>query len=141
MRIEFFADKNGGLDERALSGGVYRVDLVSMDETGELIPLYVGEGGCIVKRCGVHLMEFNNAPEYFGLHKKDVDNDALILRFSVVKTLKTKDGRFDKTYIEEENKVKNSIKPITQTESENSDNMLRKEKKIKVVQKALKEKG
>ena len=141
MRIEYFVNKDGKMDNDALKGGVYRVDLASARVNGKVIPLYVGEAGCIVKRCGVHLMMFSNNPEYFGLRDEDVEDDALVLRFYVARSMATKIGRYDPTYIAEENTIKGKVKPLTQNDSENSDNMRPIKHKMTLVQQAMIEKG
>lgn len=130
MKVELFM-KDGYLDNRALIGGVYRVDLLSTVKPRS-IHLYVGEAGCIVKRCGKHLMEFSNNPEYFGLTKEDTDNPNLILKFSVAKTIDLlKKSSEDKRYTNVEKKIKAKVKPILQVPSYESDNMISKEKKLK----------
>ena len=140
MKIELF-EKDGYLDNRSLGGGVYRVDILSIDKPGS-IPLYIGEAGCIVKRCGMHLMKFTNNPEYFGLTKEDTNNPNLILRFSVEKTIEQiKEGNQDKRYIEAEKNVKAKIKPILQVSSQNSDRMISIEKKRKVLHEERKKLG
>ena len=140
MRIEYFW-KDDCLDKRALDGGVYQVDLLS-EKSDKVIHLYVGEAGCIVKRCGTHLMKFSNNANYYGLYEKDTKDDSLILRFSVAKHIaRLKNGRYDPEYIESENKVKDKLKPLTQVTSKDSDNMLSKPQKIAAVQGKMKKYG
>ena len=79
MKIEYFL-KNGVLDNRALDGGVYVVDLLN-DNSKEVIHLYVGEAACIVNRCGKHLMEFSKNTRYFGIKKKYKNNKEVIKTF------------------------------------------------------------
>lgn len=138
MKIEYFLKKDGFLDKCALDGGVYVVDLLK-EESEEVIHLYVGEAGCIVKRCGKHLMEFSEKPEYFGIKKDHIDDDSLILRFSVKESLNDKDGRYNEEYKKNELNTIEELKPLTQNEK--NDHMRPIEKKIARVEKAMKEKG
>lgn len=139
MKIEYFL-KDGFLDKRALDGGVYVVDLLK-ENTRKVIHLYVGEGGCIVKRSGKHLMEFSKDPEYFGIKKEYKNKKNLILRFKVYHKLKEKEPFYDDLYIDFENKVIKKLKPLTQNPESNNDNMIAISKKIEKVEKAMKEKG
>lgn len=140
MKIEFFS-KDNYLDNKALDGGVYQIDLLS-NKSDKIIHLYVGEAGCIAKRCSVHLMKLSDDANYFGLDDNDIADDSIILKFSIAKHItKLKCGRVDPFYIENENKVKIKLKPLTQVSSENSDNMLGKMKRISIVQSKMKEYG
>ena len=140
MKILYFL-KDDYLDNKALDGGVYQIDLLS-DKSDKIIHLYVGEAGCIIKRCSMHLMKLSYDASYFGLTKSDISNDSLIIKFSVAKRItKLKCGTVDPVYIDNENKVKIKLKPLTQEQSEKSDNMLGKLKKISIVQSKMKEYG
>lgn len=52
LKIQFF-ETNEGLDERAVRGGVYQIELKGA--TGQTICLYIGESVWIAQRCGQHL--------------------------------------------------------------------------------------
>lgn len=138
MKIEYFL-VDGKLDNRALDGGVYRVDLII--DSDIVIPLYVGEAGCIVKRCGFHLLSFSNNSEYFGIQEKYLNEERLVLRFSVQSKLRDKSDRYDQLYIYEEEKAIKKIKPVTQNPESNNDNMISVKKKIEAVNRKMKEYG
>lgn len=140
MKIEFFCNKDGLLDKRALDGGVYAVDLLK-EKPKKVIHLYVGESNCIVKRCGQHLMEFSNNPEYFGIKKEYKDKNDLILRFTVHKPLEEKNGRYNDTYKSKELEAIKELKPLTQNPESGSDRMRHKVTKLKLVEEAMKKKG
>ncbi len=139
MKIEFFL-KDGVLDSRALDGGVYVVDLLKKRST-KVIHLYVGEAGCIVKRCGTHLMEFSKNPEYFGIKEEYIDRDNLILRFTVYRSLAEKKDRNDENYKKNEKDSIKELKPVTQNPEADNDHMLYKPTKIKNVELKMKEEG
>ena len=139
MKIEYFL-KNGVLDNRALDGGVYVVDLLK-DNSKQVIHLYVGEAGCIVKRCGTHLMEFSKKSEYFGIKEEYKNKKDLTLRFTVHRPLREKDGRVEEEYKKIELETIKELKPLTQNPESNSDNMLYIQTKIKIVEKIMIEKG
>ena len=113
MRIDFFTT-NEGMDERAVRGGVYHVELLNKN-TDSLISLYIGESVWIVARCGEHLYSLYDNPNYFGLTKEDLEDDDLTLRFSVLEEIEGKKsvlgvGKYKDTelkYIQKNN-------PITQ---------------------------
>ena len=139
MKIEYFL-KDGFLDKRALDGGVYVVDLLK-ENSRKVIHLYVGEGGCIVKRSGKHLMEFSKDPEYFGIKKEYKNKKDLILRFKVYHKLKAKEPYYDGLYIDYENEVIKKLKPLTQNPNWKKDDMVSLLEKKEKVEKAMKEKG
>lgn len=139
MKIEYFL-KNGVLDNRALDGGVYVVDLLN-DNSKEVIHLYVGEAACIVNRCGKHLMEFSKNTRYFGIKKKYKNNKDLVLRFTVHKHLRKKEEGYDKYYIEVENAIIKKLKPLTQYPNSKGDDMISEPTKTKNVEKMMIEKG
>ena len=129
MKIEYF-QKDGTLDVSALHGGVYRVDMQINDE---VINLYVGEAGCIVKRCGQHLLKLSNDLGYFGLVNENLEIENLTIRFSVHKPIqKAKQLNHDADYIEEQNLVKSNLKPLLQVPSQKSDRMLSEKQKIQI---------
>lgn len=138
MKIEYFLNEDGFLKKEALNGGVYAVDL-KKEQSEEVIHLYVGEAGCIVKRCGKHLMEFSINPEYFGIKKEYIKDDGLILQFCVKKSLEDKNGRYNGEYKQFELKMIEKLEPLTQNSK--NDHMRPIEKKIARVEKAMKEKG
>lgn len=84
MKIQFF-ETNEGFDDRAVRGGVYQIELKCVE--GQTIPLYIGESVWITERCGQHLYALYNDPNYFGLTVDDLNNDNLILTFSVLDEL------------------------------------------------------
>lgn len=88
MRIDYFITDEG-MDERAARGGVYHVELIKKN-TDTSISLYIGESVWIAARCGEHLYSFYDNPNYFGLTKEDIENDELILRFSVLEEIEGK---------------------------------------------------
>lgn len=139
MRIDFFTTDKG-MDERAARGGVYHVELLK-ENIDSLISLYIGESVWIATRCGEHLYSFYDDPNYFGLTKEDLENDELILRFSVLEGIEGKKsvlgvGKYKDTelkYIQENN-------PTTQFIT--SDRQLRDiHEKVRKVQFAMKECG
>lgn len=140
MKIEYFL-LNGYLDDRALNGGIYQVDLGKVD-SDKWIHLYVGEAGCMIKRCGQHLLEFSNDCKYFGLEKSDCKLEDLILKFSVNRKIeKAKKPYYDEEYIKNENEVKKELQPITQMINENVDDMISEDEKIKKVHQKMDEYG
>lgn len=139
MRIDFFTTIKG-MDVRAARGGVYHVELLN-ENTDSLISLYIGESVWIAERCGQHLYSFYEDPNYFGLEKEDLENDELVLRFSVLEGIEEEKsvlgvGKYKDTelkYIQEYN-------PATQFKT--SDRQLRKiSEKVRKVQLAMKECG
>lgn len=139
MKIDFFTTDKG-MDERAVRGGVYHVELLK-ENTDLLISLYIGESVWIAARCGEHLYSFYNDPNYFGLKKEDLENDELILRFSVLEGInREKCVLGEGTYKEKELKYIQEYKPTTQLNT--SDRQLRDVgKKVEKVQLAMKKCG
>lgn len=138
MKIDFFETDNG-MDNKAVRGGVYQVELVM--ENHEPICLYIGESVWIASRCGKHLYSVWKNPEYFGLTKADLNNDKLILKFSVLDEIKGKKSEFGVgSYKEQELEAIKKYNPITQLNT--SDRQIRNSmEKIKKVQEKMKEKG
>lgn len=136
MIIELFTSKNG-LDELSIKGGVYYVELKKkgMQQT---ISLYIGESGCMVKRCGEHLCKLLKDERYFGLLPEDLENNDLILCFSVLESIKKERvGRRDLYYESVENKwkeKKNETNRSPLTQHKTNDNMIKRDKRVKVVQ-------
>lgn len=138
MKIEFF-QKNGYIDEEAIKGGVYLVDLVYGGK--RVIHLYVGEAACVVSRCSRHIHEFKSNPSYFGLLEEDTVQD-YILRFSLVKSIKVeKKGKRDPLYDNHQIEEIKRLEPVTQVKTGKSDRMLNQTKRIKVVQETMKAYG
>lgn len=139
MRIDFFTT-NGGMDKRAIKGGVYHVELLKKD-LPYTISLYIGESVCIAVRCGEHLYSFYADPGYFGLKSEDLNNDELTLRFSVLQTLVGRKCILGvKRYKDLELKYIQKEIPITQLRT--SDRQIKnKDEKIQVVQEEMLKKG
>jgi hypothetical protein len=128
-----------GMDERAARGGVYQVELLK-ENLGSLISLYIGESEWIVVRCGEHLYSFYNDPNYFGLIKEDLENDTLILRFSVLEGIEGKKSVVGVgKYKDAELKYIRQNNPTTQLNT--SDRQLDIHEKVRKVQFAMKKYG
>lgn len=138
MRIDFFETKNG-FDKRAIRGGVYQVELLM--EGKEAICLYIGESVWIASRCGRHLYSLFENPEYFGLKKDDLNNEELILKFSVINVIQGKKSVLGAiSYKEQELEAIKKYEPLTQLKT--SDRQIRdKQKKINIVQEKMIQNG
>lgn len=139
MRIDFF-ETNNGMDKRAISAGVYMVELENRISKKKVC-LYIGESVWIASRCGVHLYSLYEDPGYFGLKKDDIENDDLILKFSVVETIDGKKSVLGcGQYKELELAVIKDNNPLTQLNT--SDRQIKDiEKKVSRVQDELLKKG
>lgn len=133
MKIEFFQTEYG-LDQEAVNGGVYKVELINSHKN-KCACLYVGESVFIIKRCGEHLYELFKNPTYFGLNEYDLINSDFVLRFSVAESISEEKDKA--MYKGLENKYIAECKPLTQ--GCNSDKQI--EQKEKVVQDFLVEHG
>lgn len=135
INIQFFEEQKQFRD--AIKGGVYLVDILNEGKE-KTIPLYVGESGTVIKRCGEHLYTLFNKPDYFGLNDEDLERDDFILRFRLIKSIK-EDKKFwwDKNYKDKELEVIHSFNPITQLPT--SDRQIKN--KVEVVQNKMKELG
>lgn len=133
MKIEFFQTEYG-LDQEAVNGGVYKVELINAYNK-KCACLYVGESVYMIKRCGEHLYEFFKDPTYFGLNENDLANSNFILKFSVAKSISKEKNK--EMYKDLEMKYIAECKPLTQ--GCNSDRQI--EQKEKVVQDFLVEQG
>lgn len=138
MKIDFFETENG-FDNRAISGGVYQVELLM--EGKESICLYIGESVWIASRCGKHLYALFENPNYFGLKEEDLNNENMVLKFSVVGEIKEKKSELGVgSYKEQEMEAIHIYEPITQLST--SDRQIHDvNKKIEKVQDKLKANG
>lgn len=138
MKIDFFETENG-FDNRAISGGVYQVELLM--EGKESICLYIGESVWIASRCGKHLYALFENPNYFGLKEEDLNNENMVLKFSVVGEIKGKKSELGVgSYKEQEMEAIHIYEPITQLST--SDRQIHDvNKKIEKVQDKLKANG
>lgn len=140
MNIDFFQTENG-LDQRAINGGVYHVELIK-NGIKDPISLYIGESVWIARRCGRHLYVFDGKPELFGLEVDDKINDDLTLKFSVLEKIDLKKNtQENRDYFKKrELKYIDDLKPLTQ--SSKSDIQIKNiEKRKKKVQDKMKELG
>lgn len=140
MNIDFFQMGNG-LDQGAINGGVYHVELIK-NGIKDPISLYIGESVWIARRCGRHLYVFDGKPELFGLEVDDKINDDLTLKFSVLEKIDLKkDTQENRDYYKKrELKYIDDLKPLTQ--SSKSDIQIKDvEKRKKKVQDKMKELG
>lgn len=114
MIIDFFETKNG-LDERAIKGGVYHVQLQKKG-INDSISLYIGESVWIARRCARHLYAFRDNPGLFGLEDDDMENSDLILKFSVIEKIECKKDTADNKELYKKSELKwiNELKPETQ---------------------------
>lgn len=132
IKIQFF-EKDNQLDQRAIKGGVYLIELLKENIR---IPLYVGESGAVIKRCGEHLCMLFTEPNYLGLELEDLSNSALVLRISLVESIQEKKKFWwDKNYKDKELKAIKKYNPITQLPT--SDRQIKN--KIEVVQSKMEE--
>lgn len=136
MVIDFFK-KGKGLKTEAVKGGVYLVELLK-EGNEQSIPLYIGESGSMVKRCGEHLYTLFDEPNYFGLNQNDLTRGDLTIRISDVNIIKErKKFIWDKNYKDKELAAINEFNPITQLRT--SDKQIKN--KVEVVQNRMKELG
>lgn len=138
MKIEFFETENG-FDNRSISGGVYKVELLMAGK--ESICLYIGESVWIASRCGKHLYALFEDPSYFGLTEDDLKNENMVLKFSVEDEIKGKKSELGVgSYKEQELEAIQTYEPVTQLCT--SDRQIHDvSKKIKKVQEKLRENG
>lgn len=136
MQIDFF-DTETGMDNRAVKGGVYQIDLINV-ETNKSVCLYIGESVWIASRCGLHLYSIFEEPEYLGLKKDDLDNDKLTLKFSVISEIIEKKSILGVgKYKEQELKAIIENRPLTQLQT--SDRQIRNiDEKVEIVQREMK---
>ena len=117
------------------------VELINSKSAVEPICLYIGESVWIASRCGVHLYSLFENAGYFGLTKEDLENEDLILKFSVVEAIDGKKsilgcGEYRRSELEA---IKN-YHPLTQLET--SDRKIRDiEAKMSRVQGEMKNRG
>ncbi len=135
IKIQFFKEQKQF--RYAIKGGVYLIDLLK-DGEEKPIYLYVGESGAVIKRCGEHLYNLFNKPNYFGLTYKDLERSELTLRFRLVKSI-NEEKKFwrDENYKNKELQVIRKFKPITQLQT--SDHQI--QNKVEIVQNKMKERG
>lgn len=131
MNIEFFCC-NGKFDNRAISGGVYKVDLINNEKSTPLC-LYIGESVWMASRCGRHLYALMNNPNYFGLTDENMNDVSLTLRFSVVEEIDVEKKNNEKIYKGKELDAIVKYKPLTQGGT--SDKQCKN--KCKIVQEAI----
>ena len=131
MNIDFFSFR-GKFDNRAITSGVYKVDLINSKKSTPLC-LYIGESVWMASRCGRHLFALKNNPDYFGLTDENMQDECLTLKFSVVEVINTEKKNDVKLYKEKELDAIQKYKPLTQGES--SDKQSRN--KSKKVQEAI----
>lgn len=139
MIINFF-ETYEGLDIRAIKGGIYQVELLKKG-IDESLSLYIGESEWVIERCGIHLYAFYDNPSYFGLTKNDLEDNNLILKFSLLKELKDKKSILGVgKYKEVELKHIKDKEPLTQLRT--SDRQIKDIKeKVDKVQDAMKKVG
>lgn len=136
MVIDFFKE-NKGLKTEAVKGGVYLVELLK-EGNEQSIPLYIGESGLMVKRCGEHLYTLFEEPGYFGLTPNDLKRDDLTIKIRDLKIIKEKKKfLWDKNYKDKELAAIKEFQPITQLKT--SDRQINN--KVEVVQDKMKEMG
>lgn len=80
IKIDFF---NENIID-AISAGIYQVSVIN-NEREEI--LYIGESAVVLVRCGVHLFELNNKPEYFGFNNDTINNENIILKFKLLEAV------------------------------------------------------
>lgn len=138
MKIDFFETENG-FDTWAIKGGVYQVELQMVGK--EPICLYIGESVWIASRCGKHLFSLYEDPAYFGLTEKDLNNNNITMRFTVIKNIEGKKSELGVgSYKEQELNAIRTHEPITQLKT--SDRQIHDIKeKVRKVQKKLKLNG
>lgn len=138
MKLKFF-EKDGQLNLEAISAGVYLFKLgVLGDSEEQYFPLYIGESYCMLSRCSNHLYEvFHTDPSYFGLTKKNLENEQLQLVVDIYKRIPLHDGisnsdRDINLRAEEMSAIK-KLRPLTQNES--NDNL--KKNRVEIVQEKI----
>lgn len=136
MKIEFFLKENKNLmDERAIGGGVYHIELLNGKKS---VSLYIGESIWMAERCGRHLYRLFRNPGYMGLSADDLNNNELTLRFSILHTFNERKSILgDKVYKDKELEFIKKIRPLTQLET--SDKQINN--KFNVVQKEMRKQG
>ena len=134
MQVRFFVKEDGSLDGNAINGGVYHVELLK-ENNDKRISLYIGESAHIAARCGKHLFKVFEESSYFGLQEEDINNDRLILEFSVLEPIDEKkpiSEEHDDPYHELELKYIKKRNPLTQFST--SDRQKKKDIRINTVQ-------
>jgi len=133
MQVRFFMNEDGTLDERAIKGGVYHIELLK-ENNDKRISLYIGESAHIAARCGKHIYKVSEDTSYFGLDKEDWEDDSLILKFSVIKPINESKPKMslNNPYKDSEKNYIRDYKPLTQLST--SDRQKKKDKRIKAVQ-------
>ena len=133
LKIEFFCNEEKMLDKRAINSGIYHVELL-MRGKDERLSLYIGESTYMVKRCGEHLYNFLADESHFGLNKENLANEDFVLKFSVLKSLPSKETS---TQLDEEEKLYiQAYKPLTQyADGKKGDNQL--DDRVEIVQRAI----
>lgn len=134
IKIQFFEEDQL---KNAIKGGVYVIELLKYG-IKDPIPLYVGESGAVIKRCGKHLYSLFDNPSYLGLKKEDLEREDFTLRIVLVEPIKKeKKYYWDKDYKYKELNAIQEIKPITQLQT--SDRQIKN--KVDIVQNKMKELG
>lgn len=132
VEIDFF-NVNGKFDNRAVNGGVYKVELFKNNKKDPLC-LYIGESVWMASRCGRHLYAQMQNSNYFGLTANDMSDNSLTLKFSVVEVITKTKKDYAQLYKDKELDAIKKYKPITQGDSGDKQSRLKLEK----VQKAIK---
>lgn len=103
INIDFFSEKM--ID--AIGAGIYQVS-VKHNEMNEV--LYIGESVFVLVRCGAHLFELKNKPEYFGFNGDSINNENITLRFELLENIDDKKKRKhrEKELIKEKNPIMQS---------------------------------
>lgn len=72
--------------------------------------LYIGESVFVLVRCGAHLFELKNKPEYFGFNADSINNENVTLRFEFLENIDDKKKRKhrEKELIKEKNSIMQS---------------------------------
>lgn len=103
IKIDFFNEKM--ID--AIGAGIYQVSVKhnGMDEV-----LYIGESVFVLVRCGAHLFELKNKPEYFGFNDDSINNEDIALKFELLENIDDKKKRKhrEKELIKEKNPIMQS---------------------------------
>ncbi|WP_051233762.1 hypothetical protein [Butyrivibrio sp. NC3005] len=87
MKVEFFQGTDGKLDSNSIKAGVYRISIYSDVDREKVIPLYIGESYCMIKRGGEHLYNVQKSPSYLGLTEETYADDSLVLSFEVYEVI------------------------------------------------------
>lgn len=103
IKIDFFSEKM--ID--AIGAGIYQV---SVKYNGMDKVLYIGESVFVLVRCGAHLFELKNKPEYFGFNDDSINNENIILKFELFENIDDKKKRKhrEKELIKEKNPIMQS---------------------------------